>query len=125
MLAWYHAHDLLVMPVTPSRSTIAVSDTTYSTISSPTLLPNPHDVSLSIITQPSITKQVLRQAKEAGVAAVWLQPGSYDDEGLLYAKKEFSVAIGGRGGGGSEGWCVLIDGEAALSEATHDTSLKI
>ncbi|KAL8943483.1 MAG: hypothetical protein Q9216_001018 [Gyalolechia sp. 2 TL-2023] len=34
-------------------------------------------------------------------------PGSFDEEGLEYAKKEFKAAIGGKGGRGGEGWCVL------------------
>lgn len=117
MLAWYHANNLCVVPITPLRSTITISDTPYATISSPCLLPKPHDVSLSIVTQPSITKQVLREAKKAGVAAVWLQPGSFDPEGMTWAQQNFPTCIGG-GGGGPEGWCVLVDGEAALKKAT-------
>ena len=53
-----------------------------------------------------------------GVPAVWLQPGSFDEEGLQYAKREFKAGVGGhedRGGG--EGWCVLVDGDWALHEA--------
>ena len=75
------------------------------------------ETSLSIITQPAVTLQVLREAKEAGIPAVWLQPGSFDDEGLDYAKREFTAAIGGIRGRGSSGWCILVDGEKALYEA--------
>lgn len=31
--------------------------------------------------------------------------------------REFKAAVGGEGGGGSEGWCVLVDGEKAAREA--------
>lgn len=34
---------------------------------------------------------------------------------MAYAKENFGVAVGGEGGGGSEGWCVLVDGDAALA----------
>ena len=71
VLSWYHYHSLPVQPITPSRPSISVSGTTYATITSPSVLPHPGETSLSIITQPSITKNVLREAKEKGVKAVW------------------------------------------------------
>ena len=37
-----------------------------------------------------------------------MQPGSFDDEGLEYAKKEFAAGIGG------SGWCILEDGDEGL-----------
>lgn len=51
--------------------------------------------------------------------AVWLQPGSFNDEVLAFAQKEFEAAIGGTEGGtvGDEGWCVLVDGEHGLDVA--------
>lgn len=94
-----------------------VSSTEYPTVSSPSALPSPRETSLSIITPPSITLNILREAKEAGIPAVWLQPGSFDDEGLKFAKQEFVAGIGGEGGVGGEGWCVLVDGDDALRSA--------
>jgi hypothetical protein len=46
-----------------------------------------------------------------------LQPGSFDEEGLEYAKREFKASVGGEGGRGGEGWCVLVDGEGCLKAA--------
>lgn len=69
---------------------------------------------MSIVTPPSITLHILREAKAAGVPSVWLQPGSFDDEGLEYARKEFKAGVGGNGGLGREGWCVLVDGDRLL-----------
>jgi hypothetical protein len=69
-----------------------------------------------------VTKQLLREAKEAGIPAVWLQPGSFDREVLEYAQANFKAAIGGNGGGGSEGWCVLVDGEEGLRLAEREWS---
>lgn len=77
----------------------------------------PSQTSLSIVTPPKVTIQVLRDASSVGVPAVWLQPGTYDDEVLEYARENFKAAIGGPGGQGSEGWCVLVDGEAGLDAA--------
>lgn len=49
--------------------------------------------------------------------AVWLQPGTYDDEILRFAKDTFpGAAIGGESGQ-FEGWCVLVDGEEGLRKA--------
>ena len=61
--------------------------------------------------------KVLEEAKKVGVQAVWLQPGTFDDAVLAFAFKEFKAALGGDGGRGSEGWCVLVDGEKALKAA--------
>lgn len=72
---------------------------------------------MSIVTQPHITLNVLREAKQAGILSVWLQPGSFDEQGLEYAKKEFKAAVGGDGERGGEGWCVLVDGDAARERA--------
>ncbi len=46
-----------------------------------------------------------------------MQPGSFDEEGLEYAKREFKAGVGGEGGRGGEGWCVLVDGEGCLKAA--------
>jgi hypothetical protein len=80
-------------------------------------LPHPSETSVSIITPPKITKKVLEEAKKLGIQGVWLQPGSFDDEILKYAMTEFKAAVGGEGGRGSEGWCVLVDGEKAAKDA--------
>lgn len=71
-----------------------------------------------------MTLKLLKEAKEAGVPAVWLQPGSFDDEGLAYARREFKAAIagtepgeGGLASRGEDGWCVLVDGESGLKIA--------
>lgn len=57
---------------------------------------------------------------------MWLQPGTYDDEVLEFARSNFKAAIAGDGGRGSEGWCVLVDGEAGLRAAGVDwTSQKL
>jgi hypothetical protein len=59
----------------------------------------------------------LRDAKRLGIRAVWLQPGSFNDEVLRVAREEpaaFKAVVAGDGGVGREGWCVLVDGEKAL-----------
>jgi hypothetical protein len=91
----------------------------YPTLPNLSALPHPTETGVSIITPPKVTCKVLEEAKKIGVEAVWLQPGSFDNEGLEYALKEFRAAVGGTEGGtmGSEGWCVLVDGERAAKAA--------
>ena len=80
-----------------------------------------------MITPPAVTSKLLEEAKEAGIPAVWLQPGSFDDKILEYARKEFKAAIGGTERGtdglvshGEDGWCVLVDGERGLDIAGRE-----
>jgi CoA binding domain len=68
---------------------------------------------------------VLREAKAAGIPAVWLQPGSFDSESLTYAKTEFKAGVGGAGGMGEEGWCILVDGEDRMRAAGEELAGKL
>jgi hypothetical protein len=125
VFAWYLVHSLPVTPLNPRVPSIvipSISSSTYPTKASPIQLSDASSYSLSVITPPAVTKDVLREAKEAGVPAVWLQPGSFDDEVLDYAKDNFKAAIAGNGGRGGEGWCVLVDGEAGLRTAGREWS---
>lgn len=124
VFAWYLRHSLSATPINPRTPIVNVLKRDHSTVPSPSALtdPPPSAYSLSVITPPAITKQLLKEAKEAGVPAVWLQPGSFDDEILAYAKANFKAAIGGEGGEGGEGWCVLVDGEEGLRLAEREWS---
>lgn len=122
VFVWYLTHSLPVTPINPRASSISIHNKTYSTLTSPSLLPSPTTTSLSIITPPKATLQVLKEAREAGIPAVWLQPGTFDDAVMEEARefeKDGGVVIGGLEGGtgGDEGWCVLVDGEVGLGEA--------
>ncbi|KAI9678242.1 MAG: hypothetical protein M1817_006187 [Caeruleum heppii] len=134
VLQWYTSHTLPVTPLNPTTPAITI-----------THLPPPHEslqtlptkpsvsslpaselllTSLSIITPPAVTLKVLTEAKEAGVRAVWLQPGSFDEAGWEFAMREWKGrAVAGMEGStrGGEGWCVLVDGEAALERARRET----
>lgn len=115
---WYKRRGLPVTPINPSSAEIQVDGKTYPTIPDILDLPNPTKTSVSFITQPEVTLETLKKAKEIGVPAVWLQPGSFNDEVLKYASEEFKSAVAGRvGSRAHDGWCVLVDGEAAASAA--------
>ena len=118
LLSWYVSRSLPVTPITPSRPSISISSKEYIAVASPASLKEPGKTSLSIVTPPAVTLKVLQDAKEAGVAAVWLQPGSFDDEGIAFAQQAFEgAAVGGLDRRGGEGWCVLVDGDWARKAA--------
>lgn len=120
-----------VTPVNPTMKQLSLRGKTYRAATSVTELELPHRTALSFVTQPHVTKKVLQEAKLAGVRAVWLQPGSFDDNDLAYAEANFAIAVGGYEGKSknSEGWCVLVDGEKVMAaermaEATRDQAGK-
>ena len=118
LLNWYVSRSLPVTPITPSRPSISISSKDYTTVASPASLKEPGKTSLSIVTPPAVTLKVLQDAKEAGVAAVWLQPGSFNDEGIAFAQQAFEgAAVGGMDGRGGEGWCGVVDGDWARMAA--------
>jgi predicted CoA-binding protein len=116
---WYLQHSLPVTPINPRASEVTVRSKNFSTVTSPSALESPSETALSIITPPAVSLKVLQEAKEAGIQSVWLQPGSFNDEVIAFARKEFKAAIGGTDGqtNGDEGWCVLVDGEDGLELA--------
>ncbi|KAF2762970.1 NAD(P)-binding protein [Pseudovirgaria hyperparasitica] len=117
VFAWYLAHSLPVTPLNPSTPSITALSEAHPTVPSPSAIPDPTHTSLSIITPPKVTRKVLEEAASVGVPAVWLQPGSFDEEGMRFARERFGTVIGGQGGRGGEGWCVLVDGEGGLRGA--------
>ncbi|RFU28471.1 hypothetical protein B7463_g7850, partial [Scytalidium lignicola] len=130
IFTWYTHHNLPVTPINPSNPDIKAFPPppdrelkSYPTISNISALPHPKDTGVSIITPPKVTLKVLQEAKQIGVQSVWLQPGTFDDEILAFALKEFKGGVGGNGGAGREGWCVLVDGERALRDAGREWKL--
>ncbi|KAK3072190.1 hypothetical protein LTR53_007261 [Teratosphaeriaceae sp. CCFEE 6253] len=118
IFAWYLSRSLPAIPVNPTCPSITVRGKDFVTLASPAQLTDPAHMSLSVITPPQVTAQLLREAKAAGVKAVWLQPGSFTERELEYAVREWpGAAVGGFAEGtvGGEGWCVLVDGDAAMS----------
>lgn len=57
--------------------------------------------SLSIVTPPSITRQVIEQAIALGVKNVWMQPGAEDEQASSAARKAGLNVI-------DDGSCILV-----------------
>lgn len=109
-------------PINPSRPSIALPSKTYNTASSSSSLFDPPSTGLSFLTPPPVTRKALEEAKSVGVKSVWLQPGSFEERDLKWAKENFENAVGGfeEGTVGGEGWCVLVDGDGCLRAAGRD-----
>lgn len=117
--AWYLLHELNVTPINPASATVSVLGEDRPTLPNLSALSNPKETAVSIITHPAITVNILKEAKQAGVPSIWMQPGTFDDEVLKVALEDgaFQSVVYGDGGRGSEGWCVLVDGEKAMKDA--------
>ncbi|CAN8102636.1 unnamed protein product [Discula destructiva] len=129
VFAWYLHHNIAAIPINPAATSITVpslNNKEIPTVPSLSALPNPKQTSVSIITPPAVTLKVLEEARSLGIPAVWLQPGTFDDEVIKYARDfesedgadRFEAVVAGFGGGtrGGEGWCVLVDAERGLKE---------
>lgn len=123
VFAWYTHYNLPATPINPSSPSITVSSKPHDTLPSISSLPNPTQTAVSIITPPKVTQKVLEEAKSLGIKAVWLQPGTFDENVWEFASSNFETAVGGDGGRGSEGWCVLVDGERAAKAAGRKLKL--
>lgn len=112
---------LPAIPLNPGSATVEVGSHSIPTKASPAKLDSPEHYALSVITAPAITQTLLEEAKNVGIRAVWLQPGTFDDKVLAYARKEWpDAAIAGTdvpGSNGHDGWCVLVDGDDAMRVA--------
>ncbi|KAI1081772.1 NAD(P)-binding protein [Whalleya microplaca] len=122
VFTWYHAHSLPVTPINPASASIDTPFGTHATVKSLAELPDPTHTSLSVITPAPVTLEVLREAKKLGIPAVWLQPGTWDDAVVKFARDGgedgyAGAVVAGDGGGGHGGWCVLVDGERGLRAA--------
>lgn len=104
----------------PSATTVAVLS--VPTVRSVHKLPRPADTSVSIITPPGITRQVLADAADAGVKRVWMQPGAWDDECVAFARDRGMEAVvyGHEQELGYEGACILVHGEDGIRAAARE-----
>ncbi|KAI5850056.1 CoA binding domain-containing protein [Tricharina praecox] len=117
VFAWYLSRSLPATPINPSAKTTAVLS--IPTVRNVRDLPKPAETSVSIITPPGITRQVLEEAADAGVKRVWMQPGAWDEACVALAKERGLevVVYGHQQELGYEGACVLVHGEEGIKAA--------
>jgi len=71
-----------VYPINPNANKI-LGDKCYSKLSELPTTPNV----ISLVTQPEITNNILKECKKLGINKVWMQPGSENQEAINYCIK--------------------------------------
>ena len=85
-----YGHKVFVALIDSGRNTYPLNPTAdevhghtaFATIAELPEIPD----SLSIVTPPSVTRQVVANAIEAGVKNIWMQPGAEDEEASAAAR---------------------------------------
>ena len=85
-----------VYPLNPTAAEVE-GQTAYASIADIPVVPE----SLSIVTPPHVTRQVIQQAITAGVKNIWMQPGAEDAQASLAAREAGLNVI-------DDGSCVLV-----------------
>jgi predicted CoA-binding protein len=85
-----------VYPLNPKEAEIEGLPA-YATLTDLPIVPQ----SLSIITPPAVTRQIVQQAVAAGVKSVWMQPGAEDEQASQIARDAGLNVI-------DDGSCVLV-----------------
>jgi uncharacterized protein len=96
MLRCYLQHSRIVVPINPHETEIE------GVACVATIAELPAEVkSLSIITPPSVTVLLVKQAIEKGIANIWMQPGAEHPEAVALCRKRGINII-------ADGSCLLV-----------------
>jgi predicted CoA-binding protein len=96
VLRCYMQHGRHVVPVNPHASTVEG----LASVASVSDLPG-NIKSLSVITPPKITEQVVVAAIAKGIANIWMQPGAQSDEAIRRCEEAGINLI-------ADGSCLLV-----------------
>ena len=88
--------DFETYPLNPTQSKVE-GHTAFKTISELPVIPE----SLSIITPPKVTREIVTEAIAAGVKHIWMQPGAQDEQASEAARSNGISVI-------DDGSCVLV-----------------
>lgn len=96
VLRCYMQNNLKVYPVHPTEKEIE------GLVSVQSVLELPEDVkSISVVTPPPITENIVKQAIEKGIQNIWMQPGAQSQLAIELCQKAGINVIG-------DGSCVLV-----------------
>lgn len=114
ILKWYINHGLDIVPINP-RAEQVCELRAFKTLNEYLESVKPggkKSVSVSVVTAPSVSYELFRGVKEARnedkIAAVWFQPGSFDDRVVDFVRKE--IGLGDGEAVISDGDCILVSG---------------
>lgn len=83
-------------------------------------LKDPRNTSVSVITPPKVTLDILGEAEALGVPSLWLQPGAFDDR-VMHRVKELEGKINVI----AQGRCILVEGSEDLAIAVAHGGRKL
>lgn len=95
VLRCYLQHNRMAIPIHPNEQQIEKQQAYASLADAPTI------ESLSIITPPAVTEQIVDQAIAAGVKNLWMQPGAESAAAIKRAEDAGLIVIAG-------GPCLLV-----------------
>src|SRR5262249_53177043 len=97
VLRKYLEHHLTAYPVNPREKSIE-GLTCY-----PSVLDLPEAVkSISVITPPSVTESIVRDAVQKGIQNIWMQPGAESAEAVRLAETNGINVI-------ADGSCIMVE----------------
>lgn len=96
VLRCYQQHGLKAIPVNPKTKEIEGA----ACVASVPDLPN-EVTSISVITPPTITEQVVEQAARKGIKNVWMQPGAESPRAVSFCREHGINVI-------ADGSCILV-----------------
>ena len=97
VLRCYLENDRNVVPVHPTQAEIEG----LACVASVADLPAEVN-SISVITPPQVTEQVVKMAAEKGIENIWMQPGAQSDAAISFCQEQGINLI-------AEGTCVLVE----------------
>ena len=96
VLRCYQEHGLKAVPVNPKEKEIEGAACVASVADLPA------DVaSISVITPPQVTEQVVEQAAKKGIRNVWMQPGAESPRAVAFCREHGINVI-------ADGSCILV-----------------
>lgn len=96
VLRCYQQHGYPVVPVHPALTEVEGLAVVASVADLPASV-----ASISVITPPPVTEQVVRQAVARGIKNIWLQPGAQSADAISYCQQQGINLI-------ADGTCVLV-----------------
>lgn len=108
VLQWYKDRKMPVTPINP-RKEVILDMQSVDNVKDIKVPEGDAGVGLSVVTPPAITKELLREVGKmnGAVQAVWLQPGTHDEEVISIANKAVPYVIKD---------CILVNGDRYLSK---------
>ncbi|KAJ1645772.1 hypothetical protein J3B02_001737 [Coemansia erecta] len=102
VLRWYKDNGFTVTPINPRDHSIEEIECakTLEDLAASRQPADLRDLSISVVTPPSVSEKILRDAAKQGARKVWFQPGSEPDNWKMIAEELGVEAIG-------NGPCVL------------------